>query len=116
MALLLLFYPDAKHYRRKENKQTHLLESTLIPIHSFPQSACLPNSHSPCSSPSSVTGYMDLSAFPLGIEAKTKTYKKTCCCDILFSHLNARQSQWTGVWGICVHITMAMALCLPRLP
>lgn len=28
---------------------------------------------------------MDLSAFPLGIEAKTKTYKKTCCCDILFS-------------------------------
>lgn len=83
--------------------------------YSFLQSTCFPKSHSLSSSPSRVTERMDLSTIPPRIEAKTKTQKNLLLWHFVPSHLNARQSQWTGVWG-CVQITMVMALCLPRLP
>lgn len=110
-----VFLHWSKHDLRKEGKEKHALFSiySLFPCHcSFLQSTCFPNSNSP----SSVTEHMDLTTIPPRIEAKTKTHKNLLPWHFVPSHLNARQSQWTGVWGICVEIAMVMALCLPRLP
>lgn len=112
-AFVFLRWDWAQPHEKGKQKHGYISIYSLFPCHSIHFS----NQLVPLTpSLSSATERMDLSAIPSRTEAKTKTQKNLLLWHFVPSHLHACQSQWTGVWGICVHITMVMALCLPRLP